>query len=228
MRVRRADRLLAACVLLTGSISPPALLAAGPAQAAACGTPLADGVPCTLTGTATVTAGPLNLTSPAALDWATTLNGLDQQLADMTAAQQTYLVDDATGSGAGWHVTVSASTFSSVSPAATLPDTATFSTNGSLTSETASSYPTAACSPEAACMLPAHVTAPMTNPVLVTTAASPTPYTIYDAEAGSGMGSITIGGPSAANPVGWWVNVPADAMAATYTSTITLEVISAP
>ena len=229
MRKRRADRLLAACVLLTGSISLPALLAAAPAQAAACGTPLADGVPCTLTGTATVSAGPLNLTSPAALDWATTLNGLDQQLADATAAQQTYLVDDATGNGAGWHVTVSASTFASGSPAATLPDTATFSTNGSVTSETASSYPTAACSAGATCTLPVHGTAPTTYPVLVTTAAAaPTAYTIFDADAGSGMGSIIIGGPAAANPVGWWVNVPAGALAATYTSTITLEVISAP
>ena len=218
MRVRRADRLLVAWVLLTGGLSVPALLAAGPAQAADCGTPVADGLPCTLTGTATVTAGPLNLTSPAALDWATTLNGLDQQLADTTAAQQTYLVDDATGSGAGWHVTVSAGTFSSASPAAALPDTATFSTNGSLTSETASSHPTAACSPAAACTLPAHVTAPTTYPVLVTTAAvSPTAYTIYDADAGSGMGSVIIGGSTAANPVGWWVNVPAAALAATYT-----------
>jgi WxL domain surface cell wall-binding len=227
--MRRAGRLLVVSVLLAGGLGVPALLAAGPARATACGTPLADGVPCTLTGTATVAAGPLNLTSPAALGWAATLDGMDQQLADITAAQQTYLVDDATGSGAGWHVTVSASTFSSASPVAALPDTATFSTNGSVTSESASSYPTAACTPGATCTLPAHVTAPTTYPVLVSTAAAAPPaYTIYDADAGSGMGSVTIGGAGAADPVGWWVNVPADALAATYTSTITLEVIAAP
>jgi hypothetical protein len=210
-------------------MSMAALLVAGSARAATCGTPLADGVACTLTGTATVTAGPLNLTAPPTLVWTTTLSGLDEQLADMTAAQQTYQVNDATGSGAGWHVTVSASTFSSSSPAAALPDTGTFSTNGSLTSETATRYPTTACSAGATCVPPAHVTDPMTYPVLVTTAAaSPAAYTIYDADADSGMGSVTIGGPAAANPVGWWVNIPAGARAATYTSTITLEVISAP
>jgi hypothetical protein len=229
LRMGRASGLLATAVLLTGGMSVPGLLAAVPSQAAACGTPLADGVPCTLTGTATVTAGPLDLTSPAALAWGITLNGLDQQVADMTAAQQAYQVVDATGSGAGWHVTVSASTFSSASPAAALPDAATFSTNGSLTSENASSYPTAACSPEAAtCVLPTHVTEPLAYPVLVTTAAAPAAYTIYAADADSGMGSVTIGGPAAADPVGWWVNIPAGARAATYTSTITLEVISAP
>ena len=185
-------------------------------------------MPCTLTGTATVTAGPLTLTSPAALTWAATLNGLDQQLADMTAAHQSYLVDDATGSGTGWNVTVSATTFTSASPAAPLPDTATFSTNGSLTSETASAVPPrpaprrrrARCRPTSRCRR---------YPVLVTTAAlSPTAFTIYDADAGTGLGSITIGGSRTANPVGWWVTVPATAVPATYTSTITLEVISAP
>jgi WxL domain surface cell wall-binding len=216
-------------VLLTGGLTMPGLLAAGPAQAIACGTPVADAVPCTLTGTATVTAGPLNLTSPRALAWATTLNGLDQQLADMTAAQQAYQVVDATGSGAGWHVTVSASTFSSGSPAAALPDSATFSTNGSVTSETATSHPSAACSTGVTCVLPTQAAEPTTYPVLVTTGpVAPLAYTIYAADADSGMGSVSIGGPAAAHPVGWWVNIPAGARATTYTATITLEVISAP
>jgi hypothetical protein len=68
----------------------------------------------------------------------------------------------------------------------------------------------------------------VTYPVVMTTAATtPTVYKIYDALAASGLGSITIGLPGAA-PVGWWVAVPANAVPATYTSTITLEVVTGP
>lgn len=230
MRVRRLRRVLAVCVLLTGGIGGLVLLAAKPAQAQGCGTSSPTGTLCTLTGTTSVSAGTLNLTTPAALSWAATVKGFDQQLSDTDVAQQAYVVNDATGSGAGWHVTVSATTFTSDTPATTLPDTATFSTNGSLTSQSASSYPSATCSPGAStCAPPAHVTASTAYPVLVTTAAaSPTTYTIYSADAGTGMGSVIIGGPTAANPVGWWVNLPAAVLAATYTSTVTLQVISAP
>jgi hypothetical protein len=64
--------------------------------------------------------------------------------------------------------------------------------------------------------------------VAITTAATtPTPFKIYDAAATTGLGSIAIGLPGA-DPVGWWVAVPANALPATYTSTITLEVVSAP
>lgn len=225
--MRRFPRLLAAGALLIGWASTPVLLDAESAQAVACGTAVPAGTPCTLTGTATVTAGALALTSPAALAWSATENGLNQQVVDATAAQQTYLVNDATGSGAGWHVTLMATTFTSISPAATLANTGTFSTNGSITSEAAAGYPTAACSSGATCVLPTHTTAPTTFPVLLTTAASPTPVNIYDADATSGMGSIVIGAPGAA-PVGWWVNIPASVIAATYTSTVTLEVLTAP
>ena len=154
--------------------------------------------------------------------WTATGNGLDQQLADTTTAHQSYLVNDATGSGAGWHVTVSATTFTTGT--VTLANSGTFSTTGSTTSEAATTAPTAACSSGATCMLPTDVT---TYPVAITTAASsPTAVDIYDTSASTGMGSITIG--VGANPVGWWINVLAKTLAGTYTSTITLEVISGP
>lgn len=227
MLMRRFLRLLAAGALLIGCAGTPVLLDAESAQAVACGTAIPAGTPCTLTGTATVTAGVLSLTSPAALAWSATENGLNQQVVDTVAAQQTYLVNDATGSGAGWHVTLMATTFTSISPAATLANTGTFSTNGSITSEAAAGYPTATCTSGATCVLPTHTTAPTTFPVLLTTAAAPTPVVIYDADASSGMGSIVIGAPGAA-PVGWWVNIPASVVAATYTSTITLQILTAP
>jgi hypothetical protein len=110
MTRRRPARLRWACVLLAGGIVAAALLAAGTARAAACGSATPAGTPCTLTGTLGVNAGALNLTSPAALAWATTVNGNDLQVADPTLAHQSYLINDATGSGAGWHVTISATT----------------------------------------------------------------------------------------------------------------------
>jgi len=225
MTRRRAGPAAGACVLLTGGVAACVLLGAGTAQAAACpGTPVAAGTACTDTGTLTFTGGTLSLLSPIALTWAATGNGLNQQLVDATTAHQSYVVDDATGSGAGWNVTVSATTFTNGS--VSLANTGTFSTNGSITSAVATAGPTAACTSGATCTLPTDTS--VTYPVAITTAASaPTPVKVYDALAATGLGSITIGLPGAA-PVGWWVAVPANAVPATYTSTVTLEVLSAP
>jgi hypothetical protein len=167
-------------------------------------------------------AGALTLTSPAALSWGSSVTGTDQQLVDPNSTEQSYLVSDASASGAGWHVTVSATTFTS--GAAALPDAGTFVTNGSITAEAATTAPAAACSAGSTCLLPANTT---TYPVAITTAASaPVPATIYDTSAGTGRGSIIIG--LGASPVGWWINVPATAGAGSYTSVIRLQVISGP
>jgi hypothetical protein len=218
----RLGRFLGVCVLLTGGVGASALVTAGSAQAAACGSATPAGTPCTLTGTLGVLAGALNLTSPTALAWSTTSTGLDQQVVDPTTAHQSYLVNDATGSGAGWHVTVSATTFTTGT--VTLPNTGTFVTTGSVTSEAATTAPTAACSASSTCTLPTDTT---TYPVAITTAPSaPVAVTIYDTSAATGLGSITIG--IGALPVGWWVNVPANTKIGTYTSTISLTLISGP
>lgn len=39
---------------------------------------------------------------------------------------------------------------------------------------------------------------------------------------------MTIGGSRAANPIGWWVQVPAAAYPGLYPSTVTLQVVSGP
>jgi hypothetical protein len=221
-------RLFGACALLAGGIGVPVLLGAGNAQAATCGTATGTGVSCSLTGTLGLTGGALSLTPPDALGWGGTVTGADQELADTTGggADETYLVNDATGSGAGWHVTASATTFTSTTPAATLADGGTFQTNGSVADETDTTVPTTACSAGSACTLPDNTTS---YPVDIATAPStPTPSVIYDTSAGTGLGSIIIGGDLAAQPVGWWLNVPASTLAGTYTSTITMAVIAAP
>jgi hypothetical protein len=63
--------------------------------------------------------------------------------------------------------------------------------------------------------------------VAITTAVSaPTPVTIYDTSVNTGLGTILVG--VGANLVGWWVNAPAKALAGTYTSTVSLQIISGP
>ncbi len=202
----------------------------------------ADG--CTLTGSADLGAGVLTLTSPAALGWTGT-TGVDQALVDATTADERYTVDDATGSGDGWaryrycHDVHDGHR----PPPLTLPDSGTFQTNGSvtdvtgITGEADTTDPTAACAATTTCTLPTNTTV---FPVLITTGGLLTAYTIYNAPAAAagtggvgvvaanGLGSIVIGGSTAANPVGWWLNVPATALAGTYTSTITMAVVTAP
>jgi hypothetical protein len=227
---RRVGPVIGACVLLAGGIGVGMLAGAGTAQAACPGTPVVAGTSCADTGTLTFTAGTLTLLSPTALAWTAVDTGLNQQVVDTTTAHQTYVVDDATGSGAGWHVTVSATTFSSTTPVATLANTGTFSTNGSVATQAATTAPTGACTTGVTCTAPTNNLAASGYPVAITTAATtPTAYTIYDTAAATGLGSITVGLPGAA-AVGWWVALPANAVpsTSTYTSTITLEVITAP
>ena len=59
-------------------------------------------------------------------------------------------------------------------------------------------------------------------------ATSPPTTTVYDAKAGSGIGLVALGGSGAANPFGWWVSVPGYAVSGTYTSTVTVTMISGP
>lgn len=192
-----------------------------PAGAATC--TATTSTPCSDTGTLTLSAGTLSATVPSSLGWSGTLSGTTSYLVDSTAGDQSFEVDDNTGSGAGWHVTVSATTFSA-GGGLTLPDTGTFSVTGSTSSNSATTAPTATC--VSTCTLPTDTTS---YPVAVTTAASsPTAVDIYDTAASTGLGDITIGGSAAANPVGWWLAIPPTAQAGTYTSTIVFSVVSGP
>lgn len=244
---RRLTPLLGAFVLLIGGIGASVLFAGGTADAAACPTTAPfqiAGTACQITGTLTLNPGTLTLDAPLAVAWTTTITGVDQLLADPTAADQTYTVDDATGTAPGWHVTASATAF--VSGANTLgtgTTTPTFSTNGSLSLTTATPPALATVGPGASCVVVATVastctlpTNTTTYPVAITTgSAAGGPFNIYDnSPAGSGVGTIVIGTYAAStdvtapNPVGWWVNVPANTPAGSYGSTISLELISGP
>jgi hypothetical protein len=226
IHVRRLLNAVGVLTVLAGGLTAGSVaLLAGTAEAGPCGTAVAAGTSCTLTGTVGLTAGTLNLTSPASLTWAGTLTGVNQSLVDVIAGDQQYTVNDATGSGSGWHVSTSATTFTNGSH--TFPDSGTFVTTGSVSSITATTSPSATCSGAVgSCTLPTNTT---TYPVAITTAAAaPTPVLSYDTAVNTGLGQIVIGGSTATNPVGWWVNVPASASAGSYTSTITMAVISGP
>src|SRR5690349_8653957 len=108
---RRGARLLAASTLLSAGVGGSVLLGAGTAMAGPCGTATVAGTSCDTAGTATITGGSLTLQMPPTLTFATTLNGTNQQVVDATATDKGYSVDDATGSGSGWHVTTAATTF---------------------------------------------------------------------------------------------------------------------
>jgi hypothetical protein len=238
---KRLLPLLAASVLLTGGIGASLLFAGGTADAApnaACAGPTAAGTACTFTGTLILTSGTMTLTAPPALGWAATISGADQLLVDPAPADQGYIVNDATGTAPGWHVTVSATPF--VSGANTLGTatavTPTFSTNGSTTltdGAITTAAPGASCAGTSTCTLPTNNLA-AGYPVTITTgqAATPTatPVDIYDTAAGTGLGTIVIGydAATAANPVGWWLNVPSNTIQGTYTSTVSMELVAGP
>jgi alpha-tubulin suppressor-like RCC1 family protein len=166
--------------------------------------------------------GSLTMTSPSSLTWSVTGSGSNQSKVDAVAGDQQLTATDNTGTGAGWHVTLSATTFTTGPKS--LPNTGAINFNGSLISPLASTAPSATC--VASCTLPTDTT---TYPVAITTAISaPTTYTIYDTAAATGLGVMTIGGSAAANPIGWWVNLPASVFTGTYTSTVTLSILSGP
>jgi hypothetical protein len=210
--------------VLSISIGPVSIQINGLTNTATAGSYPSEIVASTASGiTPAVTfTGGLTLTSPSALGWSGTITGSAQNLVDGTAGQQNFLIDDETGSGAGWHITASATTFTT--GLNSLPNSGSLVFTGSVTAATATTGPSVACN--TSCTLPVNTT---TYPVAITTAAtSPTAATVFDTAAGSGLGPAIIGGSSAANPVGWWIKLLATARAGTYSSTITIATVSGP
>ena len=170
--------------------------------------------------------GMLAVGAPASLSWSGTLNGHDQAIPDTDAATEQLSVNNQTGSGDGWRATVSATNFTN-GTGYSLPAAGVLQVTGSVTSPGLPTAPTASCQATLICTLPDDTS--VTYPVAITSAAqSPAAVTVYAASAGTGVGPVTIGGAAAANPVGWWLNVPGNAQAGTYTSTVTISVVSGP
>lgn len=159
------------------------------------------------TASETLTAGTLGFVSaPAAVTFpGKTLSGVDQT----ATAAQAFDIGDATGSGAGWNITATSTTFTTGSK--TLPTTAT-------TIQAAPAAPT--CDASTTCTVGGATT--ITYPYTLPAAASaPTATKLYNAPINTGMGDQTV------SPT-WTLAIPANAYAGTYTSTWTLSLVSAP
>ena len=159
------------------------------------------------TGTATIAAGSLGFVStPPNVSFSATLNGLDQSVSTTQALD----VGDATGSGSGWNITATSTTFTTGGGSPHLLSTSATSLTGA---------PTDACDASATCTLATNsVTYPYTLPAAAT---APTATKMFNAAANTGLGNQTV------TPT-WRLSVPASTFAGTYTSTWTLSLVSGP
>jgi hypothetical protein len=162
------------------------------------------------TASVTLSAGSLafiNSTPAATITFpTTTLNGTNQSITSTLG----FDIGDATGSGSGWNVTATSTTFKSGTN--TLPTAAT----------TVTAAPTATCDAGATgCTTATNtVTFPYTLPAAT---AAPTATKLFDASANTGLGDQTF------TPT-WALAIPANAVASgtAYTSTWTFSLVSGP
>ncbi len=154
--------------------------------------------------TVTINTGTFGLVSAApSVTFNDTLNGKDQT----PTATQGIDVGDATGSGAGWDITATSTTFT------------TGTVNLSTTATTVQSGPVVACDASATCTTATNsITYPYTLPAGGT---APTATKVFNAASNTGMGDQTV-------TITWQVAVPASTKAGTYTSTWTISLVSGP
>jgi hypothetical protein len=173
-------------ILITLAVAAVALIATTAALAS------------TLTSTATVsgTAG-ISLNLPSNPSLSDTIDGSDQ-----TVSYSPVLgVVDARGSGAGWNVTISSTTYSDGSGHTLEP--------GSVTGVTQACHTGSSCT--------AATSSGITYPLSLTGTAAK----LFNAAAATGMGKVDVT-PTVQ------VQIPGNAYAGTYTSTLTLATVSGP
>lgn len=158
-----------------------------------------------VTATVGVTAGTLSMSTSATPSGSVTLNGTDQN----TSFGIPLSVTDATGSGAGWNVTVTSTQFSTGGATPKL-----LSTSASSITAVSSS-----CNASVTCTNPTNA---ITYPLAVPAGSGPpTAVKLFNAAANSGMGAFTV------TPT-MQVAVPANTLAGSYTSTVTVAIVSGP
>jgi len=181
---------------LLSAIVLPAVLAAVAASSAASAN---------VTATATVSAGTLSLSTSATPSVSATLDGTDQT----PSYTLPMSVNDYTGSGTGWNVTITSTTFSTGGGSPHLLST---------TASTATGV-SASCAGGATCTAPTNsIGYPFSVPAGST---APTAVKLFNAAANTGMGGFTVT-PTVQ------VAIPANTYAGTYTSIVTVAVVSGP
>jgi WxL domain surface cell wall-binding len=158
----------------------------------------------TITATATVTgAGSLALSNGATASISDTLDGTDQTVSYTVPLTLT----DARGSGAGWNLTLTSTTFTDAS-------SHTLSTSASTIASVAM-----VCIAGGTCT---NATNAITYPVTVPAAATaPAAVKVFNSAATTGLGRFTI--TPTVN-----VAIPGNSYAGTYTSTLTVAAVSGP
>jgi hypothetical protein len=158
--------------------------------------------------TVAVNAGNLSESGPSsAAAGAVTLNGDDQT----TTYSLGLTLTDARGNGAGWNLTITSTTFTD--------------TNSDTLSTTASSInaaPTVACSGVGGHCAPPTNSISYASPVGVPAGSTaPTAVKFFNAATSSGLGKFTIT-PTVT------ISIPATTIAGTYSSTVSVAVVSGP
>lgn len=155
-------------------------------------------------GTADVIAGTLNMSATDAPAFPnTTLNGVDQTQQDTINID----VQDFTGSGAGWNLQITSTSFTNGSQ--TLSNTATVITGVSVSCDTGS------------CTDPTNALAGAYNITVPANTVAPSAAKFFSADAGTGLGDFTV------TPT-LQLSIPATTYAGTYQSTMTITIVSGP
>ena len=156
----------------------------------------------TILGYTGCASGGMSFTPPAAVGWPNTaLTGRNQTI----STPVTLSPNDETGSGAGWNLTATSTTFTTAGH--TLPSTAAQITAASASAITGT------------CSLPNNQIAyPVTVPAGTT---APAAVKVFDAAPATGAGPVTVGLTAS-------LSVPANARTGTYNSTWTLTLASGP
>jgi hypothetical protein len=156
------------------------------------------------TVTATVTGGSLSESTASTPSVSATLNGTDQ------AKTYTMVIDmnDPTGTGNGWNLTITSTTFTTGGGSPKTLSTTASSVTGVVS----------ACK-QGTCTAPTNaITYSFSVPAAAT---APTAVKLFNAAANTGMGEFNVT-PTVS------VAIPANTYAGTYTSTVTLAVVSGP
>lgn len=166
-----------------------------------------------------LSGGTMSISAPSSLSFAVTLSGSNQSLDQPV----TLGVDDNTGTGDGWNVTVVSTPLeTSATTPVVIGSGATVAVNGASSSATATTAPAANDNGSGTYTAPTSNTGvyPLTVPG-VHGAISPTPATVYTAAAGSGLGQFNLAGDV-------WLSVPANALAGNYAGTFTWAIAVGP
>lgn len=157
--------------------------------------------------TGTVGAGTLAfVTTPGNVSFSVTLSGVDQSATTGLPLD----IGDSTGSGVGWNVTATSTTFTTGGGSPHLLSTVATSVK---------TAPTPACDAGATCVLTSNgVSYPYSLPAGTT---APTATKVVTATAGSGLGDQTV-------TITFTISIPANTYAGSYTSTWTFSLVSGP